>query len=51
MRWAALAAAVALAGCTSQEQIERQDVVPPYPEPYRAQLQKEFRLMADKTII
>ena len=48
MRWVLLAATAALVGCTSQEQIERQDAIPPYPEPYRAQLQQEFLLMADK---
>ncbi len=48
IRWVLLAATAALVGCTSQEQIARQDAIPPYPEPYRAQLQQEFLLMADK---
>lgn len=48
LRWVLFAAVAGLVGCTSQEQIERLDAIPPYPEPYRAQLQQEFMLMADK---
>jgi len=39
-------AALGLAACTSQEQIERQSAIPPYPEPYRAALQAELRMLA-----
>jgi OmpA-OmpF porin, OOP family len=48
MRWVLLAAKAALVGCTSQEQIERQDAISQYPEPCRTQLQQEFLLMANK---
>ena len=48
LRWVLFAAVAGLVGCTSQEQIERLDAIPPYSEPYRAQLQQESMLMADK---
>ena len=37
-----------LAGCTSREEIALEAAIPPYPDPYRASLQKELRLLADR---
>lgn len=46
--WAVLGVIVMLSACTSRNQIQRQDAIPPYPEPYRAQLQQEFLMLADR---
>lgn len=46
--WAVLGIAAFLSACTSRDQINRHDAIPPYPEPYRAQLQKEFLMLADR---
>lgn len=43
-----IAAGLLLQACTSREDIALRSAVPPYPEPYRAALQKEFRLLADR---
>ena len=43
---AAIGSIVLLQACTSQEQVALQAAIPAYPEPYRAALQDEFRVLA-----
>lgn len=53
MTWAGrspwlFALVLVLQACTSREDIAERAAIPPYPEPYRAALQQEFRLLADR---
>lgn len=44
----ALALAALTAGCADRAQIDRAAAIPPYPDVYRAALQKEFLLLANR---
>ena len=48
VRLACLTLALVAAACTSREEIARRAAIPPYPEPYRAALETEFLLLADR---
>lgn len=45
-----LAAGLLLQACTSREVIDERSAIPAYPDPYRAALQEEFRILAKREV-